>query len=528
MNAPSRPRPPKTMLLIDADNVSTDVMEQAVEALLLQFGALHVRRAYCTAESALKHQAVFKRLGIRPMVNLAAGKNSTDIALAVDALDLVIAERPEVVVIASSDSDFAPLVARLREKGCRVVGIGQQGKTGDETRTVYDDFTVLAHRKSPGRGDAGPARGRGRARGADVERASERPTEPVLERPADRAERAEPRLDTRPAGRSGGRRGGRGGGRGRSTDDRTPGVAEAEALAPAAAALPQDEDRAAAAARAQAVADVMADVMAEALDGSSDAMATEEAASSPPSAPTPVSEPEVSPAGDTAARPARKSAGRRSSGPKGATPAAASPSVDGPILADGDPPATRPGRAPRAAVARRPARAAMADEPVAPAPLLPEEPTGDVPKAAATRRGSASRSARAAAATPAGLSLTAEAPTSVPVAAAETPPAPAPDRARPPGRSGRSRAGGVAAEPTVAGEVPAGPAPAVPDRLRQILMVLPELVRGDTVELRVAAERLREAGLLSRSGSSTKVLGAFPERFELLPALNPNRVRLKT
>lgn len=136
----------RVMLLIDADNVSVDVMEQAVALLLAEHGALHVRRAYCTAESALKHQAVFKRLSIRPMVNLSAGKNSTDIALAVDALDLVLAERPDVVVIASSDSDFAPLVGRLREKGCRVIGIGQQGKTGDETQAAYDAFTVLAHR----------------------------------------------------------------------------------------------------------------------------------------------------------------------------------------------------------------------------------------------------------------------------------------------------------------------------------------------------------------------------------------------
>ncbi len=136
----------RVMLLIDADNVSVDVMEQAVAMLLKEHGALHVRRAYCTAESALKHQQVFKRLAIKPMVNLAAGKNSTDIALAVDALDLVLAERPEVVVIASSDSDFAPLVSRLREKGCRVCGIGQDGKTGDETRQVYDEFTVLTHR----------------------------------------------------------------------------------------------------------------------------------------------------------------------------------------------------------------------------------------------------------------------------------------------------------------------------------------------------------------------------------------------
>jgi uncharacterized protein (TIGR00288 family) len=138
----------RVMLLIDADNVSVDVMEQAVEQLLAEHGALHVRRAYCTAESALKQQALFKRLSIKPMVNLAAGKNSTDIALAVDAIDLVLAERPDVVAIASSDSDFAPLVARLREKGCRVVGFGQDGKTGDETQAAYDAYTVLSHRKA--------------------------------------------------------------------------------------------------------------------------------------------------------------------------------------------------------------------------------------------------------------------------------------------------------------------------------------------------------------------------------------------
>ncbi len=137
----------RVMLLIDADNVSVDVMSQAVEWVAKHYGGPHVRRAYCTAESAVQHQQLFKRLSIRPMVNLAAGKNSTDIALAIDAIDLAISERPAVMVIASSDSDFAPLVARLREKGCRVVGIGQQGKTGDETQTVYDDYEVIAHRK---------------------------------------------------------------------------------------------------------------------------------------------------------------------------------------------------------------------------------------------------------------------------------------------------------------------------------------------------------------------------------------------
>ena len=139
---------PRVMLLIDADNVSSDVIEQAAQRTMAQYGAIHVRRAYCNAETALKQQAMFKRLSVRPMVNISAGKNSTDIALAVDAIDLVIAERPHVVVLVSSDSDFAPLVIRLREKGCRVCGIGQQGKTGDETVGVYDEFIDLAHKSS--------------------------------------------------------------------------------------------------------------------------------------------------------------------------------------------------------------------------------------------------------------------------------------------------------------------------------------------------------------------------------------------
>lgn len=187
----------KVMLLIDADNVSLDVIEQAVGWVGKHFGGPHVRRAYCTAESAVKHQAAFKRLSIRPMVNLAAGKNSTDIALAVDAIDLTLAERPDVVVIASSDSDFAPLVSRLREKGCRVIGVGQQGKTGDETRSVYDDYEVMEHRKAkPQGGSDVRAEGRGKGRGDG--------------RGDGRSDgRAESRREGRSEGRSGGRERGR-------------------------------------------------------------------------------------------------------------------------------------------------------------------------------------------------------------------------------------------------------------------------------------------------------------------------------
>ena len=176
------------MLLIDADNVSADVIDQAVAMILVEHGAIHVRRAYCTAESALANLALFTAHSIRPIVNLSTGKNSTDIALAVDAMDLVVAERPDVAIIVSSDSDFAPLVIRLREKGCRVEGIGQLGKTGEDSKPVYDHFFDIAHRKSGGRAAAkAPAkratRGRARAQAepapVDVDAAPRERSEPA-------------------------------------------------------------------------------------------------------------------------------------------------------------------------------------------------------------------------------------------------------------------------------------------------------------------------------------------------------------
>ncbi len=178
----------RVMLLIDADNVSADVIDQAVAQVHAEHGAIHVRRAYCTAESALANLKLFKAHSIRPIVNLSTGKNSTDISLAVDAMDLVIAERPQVVVIVSSDSDFAPLVIRLREKGCRVEGIGQLGKTGDDSKPVYDRFVDIEHRKSRP-ADAAPARRaapRGRARAPVIEAAAPLPVSPQPVQPAPR------------------------------------------------------------------------------------------------------------------------------------------------------------------------------------------------------------------------------------------------------------------------------------------------------------------------------------------------------
>lgn len=130
----------RNFFLADADNVSVDVIAEALTMKLASLGALHVRRCYCTAEFAKTQQAFLKKHSLRAMVNTTAGKNCTDIALAVDATQMAALDRPAVVVIVASDSDFAPLVMHLRDLGCRVEGVGQHRKTGAETHLVYDDF----------------------------------------------------------------------------------------------------------------------------------------------------------------------------------------------------------------------------------------------------------------------------------------------------------------------------------------------------------------------------------------------------
>ena len=157
----------RNFFLADADNVSVEVIAEALAMKLASLGALHVRRCYCNAEFAKTQQAFLKKHSLRAMVNTTAGKNCTDIALAVDATQMAAIDCPAVVVIVASDSDFAPLVMHLRDLGCRVEGVGQHRKTGAETHLIYDDFVDVggaekraarAPRQAPARNPAAARR----------------------------------------------------------------------------------------------------------------------------------------------------------------------------------------------------------------------------------------------------------------------------------------------------------------------------------------------------------------------------------
>ncbi len=150
-------------LLIDADNVSVDVLRQILHRLQLTGLRLQHRRAYGSVQKAVEFAEVCRDHAIRFLPSTFAGPNATDIAMAIDAVELMLRQPVDEVVIVSSDMDYSPLIVRLRELGCRVTGYGQQGKSGRDIERdyerVYDSFEVvgLSKARSAGRAPARPA-----------------------------------------------------------------------------------------------------------------------------------------------------------------------------------------------------------------------------------------------------------------------------------------------------------------------------------------------------------------------------------
>jgi hypothetical protein len=172
----------RSAFLIDADNVSLEIIEQALELKEEEHGRFSTKRCYCSADFALKNLAFLQRHSIRAMVNVTAGKNCNDIALAIDAVRLCEDAAPALVVIVASDSDFAPLAMHLRDRGCRVEGIGQEGKTSSEPKPEYDAFVTLAmgRRKAAKSAPAKAARSSRAGTSRAAPRTAEPPSPPRL------------------------------------------------------------------------------------------------------------------------------------------------------------------------------------------------------------------------------------------------------------------------------------------------------------------------------------------------------------
>lgn len=139
------------IFLIDADNLSAPAwVDEAFRELLESEGALPVRRAYGSAENLKGLADVLRVWAVRPFVNLSLTKNTTDIALAVDAMAFACqTPAPRMVVIGSGDADFVPLVVRLRERGIRMVCVSERSKMGREAVSAYDRVILVGQEQAP-------------------------------------------------------------------------------------------------------------------------------------------------------------------------------------------------------------------------------------------------------------------------------------------------------------------------------------------------------------------------------------------
>jgi uncharacterized protein (TIGR00288 family) len=139
-------------LFCDFENIALGVrdaryaqfdIKKVLERLLLK-GSIVVKKAYCDWErykdfKATMHEASFELIEI-PHVR-QSGKNSADIRMVVDALDLCYTKaHVDAFVIISGDSDFSPLVSKLRENNKRVIGMGVKNSTSDLLSANCDEF----------------------------------------------------------------------------------------------------------------------------------------------------------------------------------------------------------------------------------------------------------------------------------------------------------------------------------------------------------------------------------------------------
>ena len=127
--------------LVDCDNTSPEVLEYALR-VVAQFGRVVLRRGYGNhATLANKWQEALVRLAFTPCLQYqyAPGKNTSDIALALDALEALFDDRAGTFCLVTSDSDFAYLCRKLRERGATVHIVGET-KTPDALRNASDQF----------------------------------------------------------------------------------------------------------------------------------------------------------------------------------------------------------------------------------------------------------------------------------------------------------------------------------------------------------------------------------------------------
>lgn len=140
-----KPEEKRIALLIDADNAPASKID-VVLAEVARHGVANVRRAYGDWKSPHLQQweAALHPYAIRPMQQFAysTGKNAADMAMVVDAMDLLSGGSVDAFALVSSDADFTPLVMRILADGLKVYGFGQR-KTPEPFVNACSLFTYV-------------------------------------------------------------------------------------------------------------------------------------------------------------------------------------------------------------------------------------------------------------------------------------------------------------------------------------------------------------------------------------------------
>lgn len=135
----------KIAVLIDAENTQQSALV-AIITELSKYGYLIVKRAYGDWSSLMlkNWKTPMNELAIQPIQQFSytVGKNSSDAAMIIDAMDLLFSEKFNAFALISSDSDFTKLATRLKESHIHVYGVGER-KTPVAFRNACDDFIYI-------------------------------------------------------------------------------------------------------------------------------------------------------------------------------------------------------------------------------------------------------------------------------------------------------------------------------------------------------------------------------------------------